>query len=119
MRINYFLLAFVAIVLYTSCGSNDQNVDGSVIEKDWVAVGGKRDGKKTSTLDGLYLKFHDGMLTSNYLGSLIEEPYIFNSENNTVHIGQQKGLLIVNYLTSDSMHVTTEIRQTKFDFYLK
>lgn len=112
-----YCIYFVLLLMFNliSCTS-DNGITENDLAKKWVVVNAARNGAETQTLNGAYFNFSHDSLISNFIGR--HSAYTYELLGNAIELSPNQAKFQIQYLSTDSLHLSAKIMQFPFDFYL-
>ena len=115
----YLLLLFVLSSLICIGCKSEPKIEESAILGKWIVVEAERNAKPTLTLKDAFFEFREnGELITNILGQ--DHNYPFQLKQGIIYQHDiQNTAYEIAFISTDSLHLKTEIRNFQFDFYTK
>ena len=121
MRIIYITGLVFLLILCTQCASEPAQDKEPTLEEvlpgTWGLVSAKRNGKPTTTLQGVYFNFDTlGMVTTNLTGRELKTQCTINESTFSYKDGMDERTYDTQIIAQDTINISTKIKI--FDFSL-
>lgn len=106
----------ISLLFFFACDTDQINLKQNDVEGYWNIEVAKRNGKVTTLLDGGYFYFMTTKrLATNIKGDTIVASYAL--ERNKIKVNAEEPLIFyVNYVSSDTINLTSKIGSSNFEF---
>ena len=106
----------ISFLLLSACNMDQVDLKQKDVEGYWNIGNAKRNGKETSLLDGGYFYFMiNNRMATNIKGDTIVASYALEGDKIKVN-AEEPMVFHVNYVTSDTIYLTSKIGSSNFEF---
>lgn len=104
-------------ILMVAC-NREKYVSHDALQGDWHLVEAYRGDKKTMTMSGAFFNFDEFILTSNFLGEIVQ--YEYKLSKNIIDISKPQAFQIqLKTLDSGKLEMKTQVQNLAFTFIVE